>query len=46
MRESQLARIDKAGMTRLVTGASPDDHVLTLVSHEPGLRAYVFTFGP
>jgi hypothetical protein len=44
--QDAVVRIDKAGMTRLVNGASPDDHLLTLVSHEPGLRAYVFTFGP
>lgn len=33
-------------MIRLVTGASKGKHVLTLISSEPGVRAYVFTFGP
>jgi hypothetical protein len=33
-------------MVRLVDGVSREDHVLTLAASEPGLRAYVFTFGP
>jgi hypothetical protein len=33
------------GMIRLVVGAPRRQHVLTLVSSDPGLRAYVFTFG-
>ena len=40
-----VARIDRSGMIRLVTGALHEDHVLTLIA-DPGLRAYVFTFGP
>ena len=41
-----VARFDRAGMIRLVAGAPPRRHVLTLSSNDPGLRAYVFTFGP
>ncbi|MEH0844487.1 redoxin family protein [Micromonospora sp. CPCC 205711] len=41
-----IAQIDRAGMIRLVAGASRDDHLLTLVASQPGFRAYVFTFGP
>ena len=41
-----VARFDRSGMIRLVAGAAPRRHVLTLWSNEPGLRAYVFTFGP
>jgi thiol-disulfide isomerase/thioredoxin len=41
-----VAHVDRAGMVRLVDGASREDHVLTLAASEPGLRAYVFTFGP
>jgi hypothetical protein len=33
-------------MLRLVAVAPKGNHVLTLVSNEPGFRAYVFTFGP
>jgi len=33
-------------MIRLVAGAQRRRHVLTLSSADPGLRAYVFTFGP
>jgi hypothetical protein len=40
-----VARVDRAGMIRLVAGAPRRPHVLTLVSSDPGLRAYVFTFG-
>ena len=41
-----VARIDRSGMFRLVAGASKGRHVLTLVATDPGLRAFVFTFGP
>jgi hypothetical protein len=41
-----VARFDRSGMLRLVAGASKGRHVLTLVSADPGLRAFVFTFGP
>ena len=40
-----VARFDRAGMIRLVAGASRRRHVLTLLSDDPGLRAFVFTFG-
>jgi hypothetical protein len=40
------ARFDHSGMIRLVAGASRKSHVLTLIANEPGVRAYVFTFGP
>jgi hypothetical protein len=41
-----VARFDRSSMIRLVAGAQPRRHVLTLSSSDPGLRAYVFTFGP
>ena len=41
-----VARFDRAGMIRLVADAPRKEHVLTLISGEPGVRAYVFTFGP
>jgi hypothetical protein len=41
-----VARFDRSGMIRLVTGASRTRHVLTLVTSDPGLRAFAFTFGP
>jgi len=41
-----VARFDRAGMLRLVAGAARRRHVLTLVATDPGLKAYVFTFGP
>jgi len=41
-----VARFDRSGMLRLVAGASRKKHVLTLSASDPGLRAYVFTFGP
>jgi glutathione peroxidase-family protein len=44
--EDGVARFDRSGMLRLVAGAPKGNHVLTLVSNEPGFRAYVFTFGP
>ena len=33
-------------MIRLVAGASRRRHVLTLVTNDPGVRAFAFTFGP
>jgi len=41
-----ILHVDRAGMVRLVDGAPPGNHLLTLSSREPGLRAFVFTFGP
>jgi len=41
-----VARFDRSGMIRLVARAPRRRHVLTLSSSDPGLRAYVFTFGP
>jgi hypothetical protein len=41
-----VARFDRSGMLRLVAGASRERHILTLVTADPGLRAFVFTFGP
>ena len=41
-----VAWVDRSGMFRLVDGAARGDHTLTLATDEPGLRAYVFTFGP
>lgn len=41
-----VARVDRSGMIRFVAGAPRRRHVLTLSSSDPGLRAYVFTFGP
>ncbi|RKN48600.1 redoxin family protein [Micromonospora endolithica] len=42
-----VALFDRPAMFRLVAGASRTDrHLLTLVADRPGLRAYVFTFGP
>ena len=41
-----VARFDRSGMIRLVGRAPRGSHVLTLVASDPGLRAYVFTFGP
>src|SRR5215471_18514224 len=41
-----VARFDRSGLIRLVAGAPRREHVLTLISDEPGTRAYVFTFGP
>jgi hypothetical protein len=41
-----VARFDRSGMIRLLARAARGKHVLTLVASEPGLRAYVFTFGP
>jgi hypothetical protein len=41
-----VARFDRSGMIRLVARAPKQRHVLTLLSSDPGLRAFVFTFGP
>jgi len=41
-----VARFDRAGMIRLVARAPRGSHVLTLAASDPGLQAYVFTFGP
>jgi hypothetical protein len=41
-----VARFDRSGIVRLVARAARKKHVLTLVANDPGLRAYVFTFGP
>jgi hypothetical protein len=41
-----VARFDRSGMIRLVARAPRGQHVLTLVASDPGLRVYVFTFGP
>jgi hypothetical protein len=44
--EDGMARFDRPGMFRLVAGAPRRRHVLKLSATDPGLRAYVFTFGP
>ena len=41
-----VARFDRSGMIRLIAGAAKTKHVLTLVTSDPGIRLYVFTFGP
>ena len=41
-----VARFDRSGMIRLVARAPKGKHVLTLVANDPGVRAFVFTFGP
>jgi hypothetical protein len=41
-----VARFDRSGMIRLVAGAPRRRHVLTLVTSDPGVRAFAFTFGP
>jgi len=41
-----VARFDRSGMIRLVVGAARRRHVLTLVTSDPGVRAFTFTFGP
>ncbi len=41
-----VARFERSGMIRLVARASRQKHILTLVTTDPGLRAFVFTFGP
>jgi hypothetical protein len=41
-----VARFDSPRMVRLVAGAARRRHVLTLVTSDPGMRAFAFTFGP
>ena len=41
-----MATFDRSGMIRLIARAPREKHVLTLIASDPGLRAYVFTFGP
>jgi len=41
-----MARFDRSGMIRLVARAPRGNRVLTLVASDPGLKVYVFTFGP
>ena len=41
-----VAHFDQPRMIRLVAGAARRRHVLTLVTHDPGVRAFAFTFGP
>ena len=41
-----VARFDGPRMIRLVAGAARRQHVLTLVTSDPGVRAFAFTFGP
>jgi thiol-disulfide isomerase/thioredoxin len=41
-----VARLDRSGMLRLIARAPRGPHVLTIAAREPGVRAYVFTFGP
>ncbi|HKA90576.1 MAG TPA: redoxin domain-containing protein [Haliangiales bacterium] len=41
-----VARFDRAGMIRLVAKAEKKKHRLELVTSDPGLRAFAFTFGP
>jgi hypothetical protein len=41
-----MVRVDRAGMFRLIAHAPRRKHTLTLVVTDPGLRAFVFTFGP
>jgi thiol-disulfide isomerase/thioredoxin len=41
-----VARFERAGMVRLVAKAEKKKHRLELVTTDPGLRAFAFTFGP
>jgi len=41
-----VAHFDRSGMVRLVSRAPGGKHVLTLIASDPGVRAFVFTFGP
>jgi len=41
-----VARFDRSGMLRLIDRAPGGKHVLTLVTTDPGVRAFAFTFGP
>lgn len=44
--QAGVASFDRSGMLRLIAGAPRGRHVLTLVTSDPGIRAYVITFGP
>jgi hypothetical protein len=41
-----VAHFDGPRLIRLVAGAARRRHVLTLVTSDPGVRAFAFTFGP
>jgi hypothetical protein len=41
-----VADFDRSGIVRLVARAQKGKHVLTLITSDPGVRAFVFTFGP
>jgi hypothetical protein len=41
-----MVRVDGPRMVRLIAGAARRPHVLTLVTSDPGVRAFAFTFGP
>ena len=41
-----VTRVTGAGMIRLVAGATRGRQVLTLVTNDPGVRLFAFTFGP
>jgi len=41
-----VAHFDRSGMIRLVSHGPRGKHVLTLIASDPGVRAFVFTFGP
>jgi hypothetical protein len=41
-----VVRFDGPRMIRLVAGAARRRHVVTLVTSDPGVRAFAFTFGP
>jgi hypothetical protein len=41
-----VARFSRSGMIRLIAQAPRERHVMTLITNDPGLRAYVLTFGP
>jgi hypothetical protein len=41
-----VVRVDRSGMFRLIAAAPKQKHTLTLVVSDPGVRAFVFTFGP
>src|SRR5687768_1431923 len=41
-----VSRFDGPRMIRLVAGAARRRHVLTLLTSDPGVRAFAFTFGP
>jgi hypothetical protein len=40
-----IAHVDRSGIVRLINGAPRRQHVLTLITSDPGVRAFVFTFG-